>query len=173
MRMVTRSGALRLIAAGGGLLGVAFVAGCGGRGSWNLLRGRMMGSATPADMSGYMELFARHAEIRRTVEEIPGGIRTVTESNAPELATQLQTHVASMYEHLERRAEVTCMSRSLPTLFRDANAYQRRLMATRKGVGVTETSTDPRLTRAIRDHAHEVTGFVRDGMQAMMQGMMG
>lgn len=41
-----------------------------------------------------------------------------------------------------------------------------------KGVVVTETSNDPRLTQAIRDHAREVTGFVRDGMPAMMRGMM-
>lgn len=36
-----------------------------------------------------------------------------------------------------------------------------------------ETSDDPALTDAIRAHAREVNGFVRDGMPAMMQGMMG
>ena len=134
--------------------------------------GRMMGSATGADMSAYMELFARHTEIRRTVEEIPGGVRTVTESDAPELVAQLQAHVASMYDHLDRGAEVKCMSDTLPTLFRRAHAYRRRLATTPKGVVVTETSSDPGLTRTIREHAREVTGFVREGMQAMMQGMM-
>lgn len=134
--------------------------------------GGMMGSATGADMSAYVDLFARHTEIRRTVREIPGGVRTVTESDAPELVARLQAHVASMYDHLERGAEVRCMSQSLPTLFRHAGGYRRRLTTTPKGVVVTETSTDPRLTRAIREHAREVTGFVRDGMQAMMQGMM-
>ena len=44
---------------------------------------------------------------------------------------------------------------------------------TAKGVQVTETSSDPELTQAIRAHAQEVSGFVRDGMPAMMQGMMG
>lgn len=58
----------------------------------------MMGAATGADMSAYADLFARHDEIRRTVEKIPGGVRTVTESDAPELVARLQAHVASMYE---------------------------------------------------------------------------
>jgi hypothetical protein len=38
---------------------------------------------------------------------------------------------------------------------------------------VTETSRDPRLVQAIRDHAKEITGFVEQGMPAMMRGMMG
>ncbi len=131
----------------------------------------MMG--THADMSAYMELFDRHTEIRRRVEQIPGGVRTVTESDAPDLIAKLQTHVASMYDHLARGAEVTCMSQSLPTLFRNASSYRRQLTITRKGVAVTETSSNPKMTRAIREHAREVTGFVREGMAAMMQGGMG
>ena len=31
-------------------------------------------------MQPYMDMFARHKEISRTVEEIPGGVRTTTES---------------------------------------------------------------------------------------------
>jgi hypothetical protein len=65
------------------------------------------------------------------------------------------------------------MSSSLPTLFRNSTSYRRQLTFTVKGVVVTETSTDPGLTNAIRDHAQEVSGFVRDGMPAMMRGMMG
>lgn len=132
----------------------------------------MMGAATAGDMSTYMELFARHTEIRRTVEDIPGGVRTVTESDAPELVAHLQAHVASMYQHLNQGTEVSCMSDSLPTLFRNANSYRRRLATTAKGVVVIETSNDPRLTQSIRAHAREVTGFVRHGMPAMMQDMM-
>lgn len=133
----------------------------------------MMGGVSFADMSSYMDLFSRHSEIRRTVEELPGGIRTITESDAPELIAQLQAHVASMYSRLDQRAEVTCMSGSLPTLFRNARSYRRRAVLMPKGVTVTETSGDPTLTHAIRAHAHEVTGFVQDGMPAMMRGMMG
>src|SRR5262245_1161444 len=58
--------------------------------------GGMMG-ATPADMTLYRDMFNRHNEIARTVEEIPGGIRTTTQSNSPDLTAQLQAHVSSMY----------------------------------------------------------------------------
>lgn len=172
MNRMTRSTALRAFAAGAGLLGIGALAGCGRRSNSGSMM-EMMGIATGADMSTYMELFARHTEIRRRVERIPGGVRTITESDSPELAAQLQAHVASMYDHLERGAEVRCMSRTLPTLFRHASGYRRALTTTPTGVVVTETSSDPRLAATIRAHAAEVMGFVRDGMPAMMRGMMG
>jgi hypothetical protein len=137
-----------------------------------LTDGGMMGTS-PADMSLYMDMFNRHNEITRTVEEIPGGIRTTTQSNAPDLVAQLQAHVSSMYSHLDRGAQVMCMSGSLPTLFSHANGYRRQLTFTPTGVIAEETADDPALTQAIRGHALEVTGFVRDGMPAMMRGMMG
>ena len=160
MRRMTRREALRLLGAAGGLLGLGAAAGCGHSGSGGM-GGGMMGAATAGDMGTYMELFARHRELRRTVEDVPGGVRTVTESDAPELVAQLQAHVGSMYEHLDQGAEVRCMSDSLPTLFRNAHSYQRRLTTTPQGVVVTETSNDPRITQSIRAHAREVTGFVR------------
>lgn len=112
----------------------------------------MMG-ATGIDMSVYMEMFNRHNEIRRTVEEIPGGVRTTTESDSPDLAGLLHTHVPSMYSHLDQGAEIMCMSQSLPTLFRRTADYHRQLTLTVKGVVAVETADDPDLTQAIRAHA--------------------
>jgi hypothetical protein len=77
-----------------------------------------------------------------------------------------------MYTHLNQEAEVSCMSSSLPTLFRNSRRYRRSLTKTARGVAVVETSDDPRIVAAIRSHAAEVTGFVYDGMPAMMAGMM-
>src|SRR5437763_11394980 len=65
-----------------------------------LRNGGMMG--TRVDRSAYMGLFDRHRELRRTVRVVPGGPRTRTESDAPELVAQLQTHFASRYQHLEQ-----------------------------------------------------------------------
>ena len=125
------------------------------------------------DMSRYMEMFMRHTEINRVVEDIPGGVRTTTESKAPDLTAQLQAHVSSMYAHLDQGTEINCMSQSLPTLFRRAGGYRRQLTFTPTGVIAEETADDPALTDAIRAHAREVTGFVQEGMPAMMQQMMG
>lgn len=134
--------------------------------------GGMMGVG-PADMRVYMDMFMRHSQINRVVEEIPRGVRTTTESNSPDLAAQLQAHVSSMYTRLGQGAEVMCMSSSLPTLFRNASGYRRQLTFTPTGVIAEETADDPNLTEAIRAHAREVTGFVVDGMPAMMGPMMG
>ncbi|HZE14523.1 MAG TPA: hypothetical protein VE197_01780 [Mycobacterium sp.] len=134
--------------------------------------GGFMG-ADPTDMSRYMEMFMRHNELNRVVEHIPGGVRTTTQSNSPELVAQLKAHVSSMYSHLDQGAEVSCMSQSLPTLFRRASGYRRQLTFTPTGVIAEETTDDPALTEAIRAHAREVTGFVQQGMPAMMQPMMG
>lgn len=136
-----------------------------------LTDGGMMGG--PANMSRYMEMFRRHNEISRTVEEIPGGVRTTTESNSADLAAELQAHVSSMYSHLGEGSEVMCMSSTLPTLFRNAGGYRRQLTLTTRGVIAEETADDPNITEVIRAHAREVTGFVQQGMPAMMQQMTG
>jgi hypothetical protein len=174
MTKVTRRTALAAIATGTGLLGLGYV----------VLRNvvdmdpdratrRGMGGVSSTDMNRYMNMFMRHAELRRTVEDIPGGIRTTTESDSPDLVAELQAHVSSMYEHLAQGTEVSCMSASLPTMFHRAPDYERRITFTAKGVVAVETASDPELTQAIRAHAREVTGFVREGMPAMMRDMMG
>jgi len=182
MNGITRRASLGALVVAGGVLGLGLAGGYllraamqlrDGSAGGGMMSGTMMGGATSADMHLYSDLFNRHAEIHRTVEELPGGVRTITESGAPDLVSLLQAHVSSMYGHLQQGAEVTCMSNSLPTLFQNASGYRRQLTLTAKGVTVTETSTDPRLTSAIRQHAQEVSGFVRDGMPAMMHGMMG
>src|ERR1700737_971699 len=172
MAKLTRRAALAALGTGAGLLGLGFIL-------RNLVAipmgpaGQGLGGPGGMDSSKYMNLFMRHTELRRNVEDIPGGVRTTTESDSPDLVAELQAHVSSMYSHVDNGAEVMCMSQSLPTLFRRSSDYHRQLTFTAKGVVAEETASDPNLTHAIRAHAREVTGFVVDGMPAMMQGMMG
>ena len=105
---------------------------------------QMMGSADTEDMQVYMEMFQHHSEIRRSVEQLKNGVRTVTESSNPRIAAFLQSHVAKMYQHVAQVQEVRCMSDSLPTMFRNSSRYRRRLMATPHGVAIEETRTIPR-----------------------------
>ncbi len=132
----------------------------------------MMDGAT---MAQYMVLFARHTEIRRTVTEIPGGVRATTESDSPDLAARLQAHVSDVYTRLDRGIAVmgAATSATLPTLVANAFNYRRRLTLTPTGIAIEETSDDPALVQVIRDHAREVSGFVADGMPAGMSAMMG
>jgi hypothetical protein len=139
-----------------------------GRGEFS----QMMGSADSQDMQVYMQMFTHHQEIHRSVQRLKNGVRTVTESTNPHIVALLQGHVSKMYDHVDHGQEVRCMSDSLPTMFRYASRYRRQLQLTPHGVAIEETSDDPEVLSAIRRHADEVTGFVREGMPAMMQGMM-
>jgi hypothetical protein len=120
-----------------------------------------------------MELFGRHAKIHRNVTELPNGVRAVTESDDPETAGLIQAHVSEMYQRLDQnRAFPYPMSRSVPAMFAQSTHYQRKLEAKPKGVVVTETAADPAMVAVIKEHAREINGFVREGMPAMMRGMM-
>ncbi len=141
--------------------------GMGGMGEM-MGRGNMMGP-----MRTGMELFMRHAQIRRTVTELPNGIHAVTESDDPQTASLIQAHVGEMYRRLDQnRAFPYPMSRSVPAMFAHSALYQRRLETTPKGIAVTETAEDQAMVAVIRQHAKEISGFVREGMPAMMRGMM-
>jgi hypothetical protein len=137
----------------------------------------MMKMMRPDDMMGPMrtgmELFMRHGEIRRSVTELPNGVHAVTESDDPQTAALIRAHVGEMYRRLDQnRAFPYPMSRSVPAMFAHGTAYRRTLEATPKGVAVTETSDDPAMVAIIRQHAREISGFVREGMPAMMHDMM-
>jgi len=120
------------------------------------------------------QLFAYHDQIHRTVEEIPGGIRAVTESDNPEVAALIQSHVSQMYDRIATRRSIPMigMSSTLPTMTQAKDQYERQLRMTSKGIEVIETSDDPEIVALIREHAQEVTQFAEEGMPAMMNGRM-
>lgn len=138
--------------------------------------GRMgnSGMGRGSDAQTIHQLFANHTQIRRTVEEIPGGIHAVTESDDAEVAALIQTHVSRMYDRVtaQRGIPMMGMSSTLPTMVQAASQYQRHLQMTPKGIEVTETSNDPEIIAVIREHAQEVTQFAEQGMPAMMNGRM-
>lgn len=176
MKRVSFFAALLSIAAGVPLFIAACVSrvrrgGGGVMGGGGMMGGGMM-NVSQRDMSIYMEMFDHHREIRRNVEHLANGVRTTTESDNLRIVQLLHEHVPSMYQHIDRRQEVRCMSDSLPIMFRNASKYQRHLELTPKGVSVTETSGDLVVLSALRRHADEVSGFVHEGMPAMMRGMM-
>ncbi len=120
------------------------------------------------------QLFDNHHQIRRSVEEIPGGIRAVTESDHSEVAALIQEHVSRMYKRIEngQRIPMMMMSSTLPIMVQNSDLYHRKLEMTSQGIVVTETSSDPDLVSVIREHAMEVTEFVDEGRRGMNSGMM-
>jgi hypothetical protein len=128
----------------------------------------MRGNPNAGDMQVIHQLFANHDAIQRTVEEIPGGIRAVTESDDPQIAALIQEHVTEMYDRIDEGQVFTMMSPTLPEMFANAEHYDRQLELTPNGVAITETSDDPEIVALIRAHGQEVNDFVDDGMVSMM-----
>ena len=148
-----------------------------------MMEGAMMGGGnmgemmSPENMRGPMRtgmaLFERHKLIHRTVTELPNGVHDVTTSTDPTTAALIQKHVVEMYERLDQNRPFPYpMSNSVPEMFANPTAYQRKLEILPHGIAVTETSSDPQMVAVIRAHAEELNRFAKEGMPAMMREMM-
>ena len=139
-------------------------------GAVNMLTRRDEGSS--ADMDLVHEMLMNHTRIKRTVTNLPNGIKTVTESDDPKVAQTIKAHVASMSQRLKDGREFNIFSTTLPVLFENRDKIQSVVEVTEKGSIVTRTSTDPKVVAALQGHATEVTELVQEGMVAMRRGMM-
>ena len=128
-------------------------------------------AAFQADMQLVHEMLAGHDKIKRSVENLPDGIRTVTESDDPRVAQALKSHVASMEQRLKDGRIFNLFSSTLPVLFDSKDKIKTEVQLTEKGAVVTQTSADAKVVAALQAHAGEVDELARDGMAAMMRGM--
>lgn len=138
----------------------------------------MMGTggdtATTAIMRVVHELMTNHDKLRRTVTNLPNGIRTLTESDDPTMASSLKAHVART-SALVSKGEDPNLPMSTPSLhgvLRNGARITRVTKETAKGVAVTETSDDPATVALMQQRAAEVTDLVNRGMAAMHETMM-
>jgi predicted RNA-binding Zn ribbon-like protein len=128
-------------------------------------------AAFRADMGRVHDMFANHESIKRTVANLPDGIRTVTESDDPEVAQAIKAHVASMEQRLKDGRHFNLFSPTIPVLFESKDKIMTAVEVTAKGVRLVQTSDDPKVVTALQQHAEEVSELARDGMVAMMRGM--
>jgi hypothetical protein len=128
-------------------------------------------AAFQADMQLIHEILSGHDKIKRSVENLPDGIRTVTESDDPQVAQALKAHVASMEQRLKDGRIFNLFSTTLPVLFDNKDKIKTAVEMTQKGAVVTQTSADAKVVAALQGHAGEVDELARDGMAAMMRGM--
>jgi hypothetical protein len=119
-------------------------------------------------------MFINHDRIKRTVENLPNGIRTVTESDDPTLADLIKEHVAEMGSRVRTGDDpgLPIESDSLHAIFRDKDKIKTSYETTEKGVMVVQTSDDPQTVAALQKHASEVSDFVQEGMTALHTAMM-
>ena len=127
------------------------------------------GAGHGADMMGIHFLFAHRDEIRRTVVQVAGGVRTTTEADDPAVAAQLQEHVRAMYARLKDGRPINARDPLFAALFKNADKIDVKIEPTAHGLTVTETSKDANVTKLIRRHAEVVGQFIANGMHEMMQ----
>jgi len=138
----------------------------------------MMGGGHDApamtDMRGIRELVANHDRIKRTVTNLPDGIRTVTESDDPQTAQLIKEHVASMGQRVRAGTmlNVPIESPAVHAIYANKDKISTSSEPTAKGIVVTQTSSDPKVVALLQEHAAEVSDLVRDGMAAMHTAMM-
>ena len=121
-----------------------------------------------------MSLFSNHDQIKRTVTNLPDGIRTVTESDDPKVAATIKKHVAEMGKRVEegRDPGLPIESPALHAIFRNKDKIKSAYEVTEKGIVVVQTSTDATTVKALQDHAAEVTDLAQRGMVAAHEAMM-
>ena len=136
--------------------------------------GMMGGNATMSERSDLHDLFSNHDKIKRTVTNLPDGIRTVTESDDPQVAATIKKHVAEMGKRVDegRDPGLPIESPALHSIFRDKDKIKSTYEVTEKGIVVVQTSTDATAVKALQDHAAEVTDLAQRGMVAAHEAMM-
>lgn len=127
------------------------------------------GAGHGGDMAGIHALFGKRDQIRRTVTQIPGGVRTTTESDDPAVAAQLRDHVQAMYARLKAGRPINARDPLFAAIFENADKIRVKTEDTAKGITVTETSDDEAVVSLIRRHAEVVGLFIANGMHEMMR----
>ena len=121
------------------------------------------------DMQLVHAMIFNHDKIKRTVTNLSDGIRTITESDDPQVAQAIKAHVASMERRLGDGKEFNLFSPTIPILFENRDKIKTVIATTENGSIVTQTSGDSKVVAALQTHATEVSELARDGMVAMMR----
>lgn len=105
--------------------------------------------------------------IVRTIEEIPGGVRTVTTTSDPELLKVLQRHPKEMGAYYHDGGMVRGWDPVFRALAQHGDKVNMDVKEIENGVEVTATSEDKEVAKLIRAHAYKVSEFVNRGREAM------
>jgi hypothetical protein len=108
-------------------------------------------------------LLANRDSIDRKVKKLEDGVETVTESDDPKVAAVIRDHVESMYKRVESGNPIHMRDPLFAAIFRNADKISMKVERTKKGVRVTETSSDPYVAKLIQAHADVVNLFVANG----------
>ena len=136
-----------------------------GGGMMEGMDGRAMGA-----MRTIRALLAGHEAIERRVERVPGGVRTVTVSDDPEIASLIRRHVREMRARYERDRPIRTVDPVFRALFRHRDEARMEIEDVPGGVRVVHTSDLPAVAALIRQHAERFVSEAADqGMRRAMR----
>ena len=123
--------------------------------------------AGPGVMHNAMSLVHQRAGIERRVQEIEGGIRSVTIAKDPATADLIERHVRQVAELVASGGRMRAWDPLFSAIFDDYEKIDIEIERIENGVVVEETSTDPWVTALIRAHATKVDDFLARGPAAV------
>jgi len=115
------------------------------------------------DRKWFHFLLANRDKIKRTITRTENGVDTFTESDDPEVAEGIQTHVAAMHTRVKEGRGIHMRDPLFREVFRHADKISIEITDTDKGVRVIETADDPYVASLIQAHADVVSLFIENG----------
>ena len=132
-------------------------------------KGKQGDAAFAADRDAFHFLLDHRKDVRRTVKDPADGVETLTESDDVVLAKKIREYVAAMHRRVKEGKGIHYRDPLFAEIFRHADKIAMKIEETARGVKVTETSTDPYVSRLIQAHAAVVTKFVENGHAEVRQ----
>jgi hypothetical protein len=129
---------------------------------------------TELEVEELKAMFRNHSDITRSVELLPNGIKTLTETDNEELAAFVIGHAAGMINRVEENRDpgVPIQSPTLTPLFEKGHLIKTEIETTETGILVIQTSDDAEVVAALQKHAMEVSDLADRGMAAVHEQMM-
>jgi len=109
------------------------------------------------------KLFDNHAKVKRTVTLTEAGYIALTESDDPQIARTLRSHVSQMQERLEEGLFVRRWDPAYEEMVQHYNDLSLKVEATEKGLRVVMTGKTPEAIKIAQNHAQIVSKFAENG----------
>jgi len=121
------------------------------------------------DRKWFHFLLANREKIKRTITRTENGVDTLTESDDPEVAEGIQTHVTAMHARVKEGRGIHMRDPLFREVFRHADKISMKIADTDKGVRVIEQSDDPYVASLIQAHADVVSLFIENGHEEVQK----
>ena len=108
------------------------------------------------------------------MENLPNGIKTLTETKNEQLRENIIDHVTMMVTRLqeEKNPKVIIQSPTLHEIFEYYDEIETEIELTDQGIALVQTSNNPQVVALLQQHAAEILDMVDRGMEAVHERMM-